>query len=258
MVSFFIEATQTPQRRPALPPPPAGQGPAPPPGSYSGVLLLLFGDQMLDKRNLGFFLWSLPLRCRSGGQMPRPRSPTSWPVPHTLPPSLRPPRGVHHACLESITQTGYPSWTTWSPGASWIPRATGNSVPYSEPACPRTAPATPWVPAPTPTLSPPAPTPRRHWHVTQLLDHVVQHLVLLLLPGTEQGCEGRTPSPGPPGTRVTCPLTCPQATPWHRPPPPWAGPCPLSSDWGQEGLGGPGPRPPQADRVTCLSLDMGH
>lgn len=52
------------------------EGPGAPPGSYSGVLLLLFGDQMLDKRNLGFFLCSPPLLCRSGGQTQMGHSPT--------------------------------------------------------------------------------------------------------------------------------------------------------------------------------------
>ena len=80
------------------PTPPAGEGLATSPSGYSGVLLRLLGDQMLDKRNLGFFLCSSPFLCRSGGEhrgLARPpggRLPTAshsrgllWPRPTVCP-----------------------------------------------------------------------------------------------------------------------------------------------------------------------------
>lgn len=68
MVSFFIEATRTPWGHWFPPPASTVSGPQarvlqPSRAAHSGVLLLLFGDQILDKRNLDFFFW----RSREGG-----------------------------------------------------------------------------------------------------------------------------------------------------------------------------------------------
>lgn len=112
------------------PTPPAGEGLAAPPSSYSGVLLRLLGDQMLDKRNLGFFLCSSPLLCRSGGEYrglahpPGGWLPTASHSRGLLGPQQsprRPPQGdTLSACPESTRLAGH-IWGTRPP----LARTTG-------------------------------------------------------------------------------------------------------------------------------------
>lgn len=208
VVCFFIEATRTPQRvtraTPRCPP-----GPALGPAScsrrtcHSGVLFLTLKDQRI-LGFLGFFLWrsgagglSGPLPpsrpvLPAGHSPPRPSEPVDGQAPEGAQSPARPDAAAS-ACLESTHPHRAPlTLTGGSPTAPQAPQATG-LAPLG-PACLSRTEAAAKAPAAPGGPTPPSAAPRPAG--TQLLDHALEHLVLLLLPETERGPEGRLAAGG--------------------------------------------------------------